>query len=194
MYQVAVPSSRRSPASLLGGETSSWGEHADASNLQQRILTRAAAVAERLWSGAPSELDVARQRLAALRCRLLQQRGLRAEPVIPDHCAGGRPITDDAVDVPSDDAYMASVLAEAAKYAVPTGRGAGEAVSAWAPSSMRHALAGISGHFDAISSELDRLSPPALTAFAACNLLLVALAFCAGVRCARHRHRKPKAD
>ena len=183
MYQVAVPSSSRSPASLFGGETSSWGEHADASNLQQRILTRAAAVAERLWSGTPSELDVARQRLAALRCRLLQQRGLRASPVIPDHCAGGRPATDDAVDVPSDDAYMASVLAEAAKYAVPTDRGAGEAVSA--PSSMRHALAGI-------SSELDRLSPPALIAFSVFNLLLVALAFCAGLRCAGHRQRKPK--
>ena len=51
----------------------------------QRVLTRAAAVAERLWSGPPSHRDVARQRLAAVRCRLVQ-RGLHAEPVMPDHC------------------------------------------------------------------------------------------------------------
>ena len=70
---------------LLGGETSSWSEHADPTNLMQRVLTRAAAVAERLWSGSPSHLDVARQRLAAVRCRLVQ-RGLHAEPVMPDHC------------------------------------------------------------------------------------------------------------
>ena len=70
---------------LLGGETSSWSEHADPTNLMQRVLTRAAAVAERLWSGPPSHRDVARQRLAAVRCRLVQ-RGLHAEPVMPDHC------------------------------------------------------------------------------------------------------------
>jgi hexosaminidase len=72
-------------AGLLGGETSCWNEHADAINLQERVLLRAAAVAERLWSGRPSAADVARQRLASLRCRLLR-RGLRAPPVIPDHC------------------------------------------------------------------------------------------------------------
>ena len=53
---------------------------------QVRVLTRAAVVAERLWSGTPSPIDVARQRLATARCRLVQQRGLHASPVIPDYC------------------------------------------------------------------------------------------------------------
>ena len=72
MYNVDLPlprgrqgAPREYPiSSLLGGETSAWNEHADHINLQQRVLTRAAAVAERLWSGEPSQLDVARQRLA----------------------------------------------------------------------------------------------------------------------------------
>ncbi len=96
MYSVALPpapSKAAAPSSaaragagrLLGGETSSWSEHADPTNLMQRVLTRAAAVAERLWSGPPSQLDIARQRLAAVRCRLVQ-RGLHASPVLPDHC------------------------------------------------------------------------------------------------------------
>lgn len=51
----------------------------------QVVLTRAAAVAERLWSERRSATDVARQRLAAFRCRLLR-RGLQAAPVFPDAC------------------------------------------------------------------------------------------------------------
>ena len=51
----------------------------------QVVLTRAAAVAERLWSERRSRTDVARQRLAAFRCRLLR-RGLQAAPVFPDAC------------------------------------------------------------------------------------------------------------
>ena len=87
IYKASFPSaSRRSE--LMGGETSLWAEHLDATNLQERALMRAAAAAERLWSGAPSELDVARQRLASMRCRLLR-RGLRPSPVIPDHCDAG---------------------------------------------------------------------------------------------------------
>lgn len=94
MYEVALPAAppvatgaaaSGAPSGLLGGEASSWSEHADPANLQQRVFTRAAAVAERLWSGAPSSTDTARQRLAALRCRLVQ-RGLQASPVLPDHC------------------------------------------------------------------------------------------------------------
>ena len=49
---------------LLGGETSSWSEHADEVNLQERVLIRAAAVAERLWSGEKSEM---RHREAAVK-------------------------------------------------------------------------------------------------------------------------------
>ena len=33
MYEVELP--RAPPAALLGGEASSWGEHCDATNLQQ---------------------------------------------------------------------------------------------------------------------------------------------------------------
>ena len=51
----------------------------------QVVLTRAAAVAERLWSERRSATDIARQRLAAFRCRLLR-RGLQAAPVFPDAC------------------------------------------------------------------------------------------------------------
>ena len=83
MYGLELPA--HPPPTLLGGETSSWAEHCDAANLQQTVLTRAAAVAERLWSERRSATDVARQRLAAFRCRLLR-RGLQASPVIPDAC------------------------------------------------------------------------------------------------------------
>ena len=90
IYETRMPSS-----GLLGGEASSWGEHADATNLEQRVLTRAAAAAERLWSGRPSATAIARQRLASLRCRLLR-RGLQAAPVIPDHCGLGGNATEEA--------------------------------------------------------------------------------------------------
>ena len=73
---------------LLGGETSSWSEHADEVNLQERVLIRAAAVAERLWSGEKSEIDIARQRLSAWRCRMLR-RGFRPSAVLPDACEAG---------------------------------------------------------------------------------------------------------
>ena len=85
MYGLKLPRAATAPAALLGGEASSWHEHADATNLQQRVLTRAAAVAERLWSDKASSVDIARQRLASFRCRLLR-RGLQAAPVIPDAC------------------------------------------------------------------------------------------------------------
>lgn len=101
MYGLKLPKATAAPASLLGGETSSWHEHADATNLQQRVLTRAAAVAERLWSDKASSVDVARQRLASFRCRLLR-RGLQAAPIIPDAC-----------DVPTSSAAVAHHSADA---------------------------------------------------------------------------------
>jgi len=91
IYALQLPSDP--PAAFLGGEASSWSESADPTNVQQRVITRLAAAAERLWSGAPSELAVARQRLASVRCRLLR-RGLHAEPVIPDYCAVPRATGD----------------------------------------------------------------------------------------------------
>jgi hypothetical protein len=35
MYELELP--RAPPAALLGGEASSWGEHCDATNLQQVV-------------------------------------------------------------------------------------------------------------------------------------------------------------
>ena len=88
MYQLRMPGDggEEVPAAFLGGEASSWSETADEHNLQPRVLTRAAAAAERLWSGPPSRLEHARARLTAMRCRLVR-RGLHAEPVVPDHCS-----------------------------------------------------------------------------------------------------------
>ena len=37
MYELELP--RAPPAALLGGEASSWGEHCDATNLQQVVPT-----------------------------------------------------------------------------------------------------------------------------------------------------------
>lgn len=172
MYQAELPAAKRAPSSLLGGETSSWSEHADAANLQQRVLTRAAAVAERLWSGKPSQLDTARQRLAALRCRLVQQRGLSPSPVLPDHCEG-RPLTANARGLQmrsttageDDEAYRAELLA----------------IQAAAPAR------GPRVESRAIGSALDE---PAAAGRAACVsfaavagvALLMVLSFCAGLR------------
>ncbi|CAI9767567.1 unnamed protein product [Fraxinus pennsylvanica] len=68
---------------VLGGEACMWAEKADASNVQQTIWPRAAAVAERLWSNkesASSENSTTLQRLEYFRC-LLTRRGVQAAPV-----------------------------------------------------------------------------------------------------------------
>lgn len=127
-FNVQLP---RPTAGLLGGETSCWNEHVDSMNLQERVLLRAAAVAERLWSGKPSAADVVRQRLASLRCRLVR-RGLRAPPVIPDHCefeggASGSPAAEEppltCVEVPraSATASCAPPLPQPAWSQIPLG-------------------------------------------------------------------------
>ncbi|KAL6620254.1 hypothetical protein ACP70R_035393 [Stipagrostis hirtigluma subsp. patula] len=68
---------------VLGGEVCMWGEHIDASDIQQTIWPRAAAAAERLWTPieklAPEARLVA-ERLARFRC-LLNQRGVAAAPL-----------------------------------------------------------------------------------------------------------------
>ncbi|KAG6503367.1 beta-hexosaminidase 3-like [Zingiber officinale] len=68
---------------VIGGEVCMWGEHIDASDIEQTIWPRAAAAAERLWT--PLEKlanDPTRVtgRLARFRC-LLNQRGIAAAPL-----------------------------------------------------------------------------------------------------------------
>lgn len=70
---------------VLGGEACMWGETADASDVQQTIWPRAAAVAERLWSdkeatSSTNTTSAALQRLEYFRC-LLTRRGVPAAPV-----------------------------------------------------------------------------------------------------------------
>ncbi|KAL1193266.1 Beta-hexosaminidase 3 [Cardamine amara subsp. amara] len=73
---------------VLGGEVCMWGEHIDASDIQQTIWPRAAAAAERLWTPYaklaknPNKVTT---RLAHFRC-LLDQRGVAAAPL----AGGGR--------------------------------------------------------------------------------------------------------
>ncbi|XP_024030372.1 beta-hexosaminidase 3 [Morus notabilis] len=68
---------------VIGGEVCMWGEHIDASDIQQTIWPRAAAAAERLWTPydklAKDPRDVT-GRLAHFRC-LLTQRGIAAAPL-----------------------------------------------------------------------------------------------------------------
>uniref|UniRef100_A0A7C9EL37 Beta-hexosaminidase n=2 Tax=Opuntia streptacantha TaxID=393608 RepID=A0A7C9EL37_OPUST len=68
---------------VLGGEVCMWGEHIDASDIQQTIWPRAAAAAERLWTPyeklARNPGQVAK-RLSHFRC-LLNQRGIAAAPL-----------------------------------------------------------------------------------------------------------------
>lgn len=66
---------------VLGGHGEMWGETVDASDLQQTVWPRLAAVAERLWS--PRNLTDAadaKDRIQSFRC-LLNRRGIAAAPV-----------------------------------------------------------------------------------------------------------------
>ncbi|XP_051140174.1 beta-hexosaminidase 3 [Andrographis paniculata] len=71
-------------ALVLGGEVCLWGEHVDASDLEQTLWPRAAAAAERLWTPYAKiarRAEQVRQRLAYFRC-LLTQRGVAAAPLV----------------------------------------------------------------------------------------------------------------
>jgi hexosaminidase len=78
------------PKLILGGESCMWGETVDASDLQNTVWPRAAAVAEVLWTpyeviyptANASDVDLAtvEDRLETFRC-LLTQRGIGAAPV-----------------------------------------------------------------------------------------------------------------
>ncbi|WOL17887.1 hypothetical protein Cni_G26680 [Canna indica] len=68
---------------VIGGEVCMWGEHIDASDIQQTIWPRAAAAAERLWTPLEKLANDPRKvtgRLARFRC-LLNQRGIAAAPL-----------------------------------------------------------------------------------------------------------------
>ncbi|CAA3022857.1 beta-hexosaminidase 3 [Olea europaea subsp. europaea] len=70
-------------ALVLGGEVCMWGEHIDASDIEQTIWPRAAAAAERLWTpydNLPKDPAQVAGRLAHFRC-LLNQRGVAAAPL-----------------------------------------------------------------------------------------------------------------
>ncbi|KAF8719743.1 hypothetical protein HU200_024496 [Digitaria exilis] len=68
---------------VLGGEVCMWGEHIDASDIQQTIWPRAAAAAERLWTPfekLAKDTGSVTARLSRFRC-LLNQRGVAAAPL-----------------------------------------------------------------------------------------------------------------
>ena len=73
----------------LGGEAAHWGEHAGPSNLDHRIFSRLAAVAEKLWS--PGEVTRAVTSRTALRhvsvlCNLRRSGRINVGPSMPDYC------------------------------------------------------------------------------------------------------------
>ena len=71
---------------VLGGQGEMWGETVDASDIEETVWPRLAAIAEQLWSpktvtAAPQALGSAIDRLKAFRC-LLNRRGIRAAPAL----------------------------------------------------------------------------------------------------------------
>ena len=67
---------------VLGGEGAMWGEAVDASDFEQTVWPRLAAVAERLWSPRnANNTQSALPRIQSFRC-LLNARGVSAAPVV----------------------------------------------------------------------------------------------------------------
>jgi hexosaminidase len=74
---------------VIGGEVCQWGETANPYNIDGAVWTRAAAVAERLWSdSSANDTNEAYFRLARYQCHIIQ-RGVRASPFRPNHCPSG---------------------------------------------------------------------------------------------------------
>eukprot|EP00041_Stephanoeca_diplocostata_P015802 m.303241 g.303241 ORF g.303241 m.303241 type:complete len:536 (+) comp20161_c0_seq1:90-1697(+) len=66
---------------VLGGHGEMWGETVDASDIQQTVWPRLAAIAERLWSPRTvNSTTLAHTRIESFRC-LLNRRGIAAAPV-----------------------------------------------------------------------------------------------------------------
>ena len=70
---------------ILGGHGEMWGETVDASDLEQTVWPRLAAVAEKLWSPRAATVDsaAALPRIEDFRC-MLNERGIKAAPVTND--------------------------------------------------------------------------------------------------------------
>jgi hexosaminidase len=85
MYLFAYPHTL--PASVMGGEMSSWDENADRTNIDTRLFQRGNAVAERLWSS-PDVNDTvsARARFGEFRCKQNRRLGTTIGPIFPDYC------------------------------------------------------------------------------------------------------------
>jgi hexosaminidase len=78
---------------VLGGEGEMWGESVDASDLDQTVWPRLAAVAERLWSPRNmTDETSALPRIQSFRC-LLNKRGIKAAPVINANARSAPPGT-----------------------------------------------------------------------------------------------------
>ena len=66
---------------ILGGHGEMWGESVDASDLEQTVWPRMAAIAERLWSPREyTDAGDALHRIESFRC-LLNRRGISSAPV-----------------------------------------------------------------------------------------------------------------
>ena len=68
---------------ILGGHGEMWGETVDASDVQQTVWPRLAAIGEKLWSprAATASSTTALPRLEEFRCKVLNARGIAAAPV-----------------------------------------------------------------------------------------------------------------
>jgi hexosaminidase len=78
---------------ILGGEACMWGETVDASDLDNTVWPRAAAIAERLWTplvAINANMTQVQDRLETFRC-LLTQRGVAAAPVMNLNARTGPP-------------------------------------------------------------------------------------------------------
>lgn len=88
-------------ALVIGGQANLWSEFVDSTNLMARFYPRASAVAERLWSdpAATQDVDTARHRLDAQRCKMLR-RGLTSSPILNGYC-GDWEVEQEFVDGPT---------------------------------------------------------------------------------------------
>ena len=93
-------SPRAAALRVVGGEACVWGELVDATNLLPTAWPAAAAIGERLWSGAaPAEADAGvASRLEVHVCRL-RGRGVAAAPVGPGWCPAERAEAGGEVEV-----------------------------------------------------------------------------------------------